>query len=55
MIVDVKYNQMYIARSSNGRTAVSGTVNRGSSPCPAALRTNDNYSFLAMVVIRSNN
>ena len=25
------------AGSSNGRTAVSGTVYRGSSPCPAAL------------------
>ncbi len=34
------------ARSSNGRTTVSGTVYRGSSPCRAAMYGNDKLSLL---------
>ncbi len=33
-------NKFKYARSSNGRTAVSGTAYRGSSPCRAALSIN---------------
>ena len=38
-----KKEQNNIARSSNGRTAVSGTAYRGSSPCRAALSINHSF------------
>lgn len=44
----------FIAGSSNGRTAVFGTVNRGSNPCPAASnKMNDLISTINYIVNRS--